>query len=124
MRKQKNLIHLTCTKNNYKGLYITQTAFLQINKIIKKNNSKGIKLFLKKSGCFGFKYNILLLDNLLNNEIIFQKDTICIFINNKDLIFIDGTIINFTKNNFHQSFQFYNSKIKQFCGCKKSFTFK
>ncbi|QJC36226.1 iron-sulfur cluster assembly accessory protein [Enterobacteriaceae endosymbiont of Donacia cincticornis] len=124
MKKKKDLIHLICAKNNYKGLYITQTASLQINKIIKKNNSKGIKLFLKKSGCFGLKYNILLLDKLLNNEIIFQKNKICISVNNEDLIFIDGTIIDFIKDNFYQSFQFYNNKIKQFCGCKKSFTFK
>ncbi|QJC35094.1 iron-sulfur cluster assembly accessory protein, partial [Enterobacteriaceae endosymbiont of Donacia piscatrix] len=74
--------------------------------------------------CFGFKYNILLSNKLLKNEILFQKDKICIFIDNKDLTFIDGTIIDFVKDNFYQFFQFHNSKIKQFCGCKKSFTFK
>ncbi|WP_168821262.1 HesB/IscA family protein [Enterobacteriaceae endosymbiont of Donacia sparganii] len=117
---KKDLIHLKCKQNNYKGLYITKNAFLQINKIIKKYDKK-IKLFLKKSGCFGFKYKILLIKKILDNEILFKKEKIYIFVNNKDIIFIDGTIIDFTKNNFLQSFQFYNNKIKQFCGCKKSF---
>ncbi|QJC33415.1 HesB/IscA family protein [Enterobacteriaceae endosymbiont of Donacia clavipes] len=120
---EKNLIHFICKKKyNYKGLYLTKSAFLQINKIIKKNkNYKGIKIFLKKSGCFGFKYKIKLIKEFFNNEIYFKKKNIFIYLNNKDLFFIDGTIIDFTKNNFHESFQFINNKIKKFCGCKKSF---
>ncbi|QJC36639.1 iron-sulfur cluster assembly accessory protein [Enterobacteriaceae endosymbiont of Donacia simplex] len=118
--KQK-LLHLKCHTSNYKGLYITKNAFLQINKIIQKYKNKGIKLFLKKSGCFGFKYKILLVKKKLDNEILFKKENIYIFVNNKDIIFIDGTIIDFIKNDFNQSFEFYNNKIKQFCGCKKSF---
>ncbi|QJC37865.1 iron-sulfur cluster assembly accessory protein [Enterobacteriaceae endosymbiont of Donacia bicoloricornis] len=120
---KKSLIHFKCDKNNYKGLYITKNAFLQIKRIIEKYDNKGIKLFLKKSGCFGFKYKFFLVKNILKNEILFKKKNIYIFINNKDIIFIDGTIIDFTKNNFSQSFEFYNKKIKQFCGCKKSFNF-
>ncbi|QJC37453.1 iron-sulfur cluster assembly accessory protein [Enterobacteriaceae endosymbiont of Donacia thalassina] len=121
MITKQNLIHFKCIKNIYKGLYLTKNAFLQINKIIKKYNSKGITLFLKKSGCFGFKYKFLLVKEIPNNDILFKKKNIYIFINNKNIIFIDGTVIDFTKNNFSQSFEFYNKKIKQFCGCKKSF---
>ncbi|QJC34234.1 iron-sulfur cluster assembly accessory protein [Enterobacteriaceae endosymbiont of Donacia cinerea] len=115
------LIHLKCHKNNYKGLYLTKNAFLQINKIIQKYNDKRIKLFLKKSGCFGFKYKILLVKIKFNNEILFRKENTSIIIDNKDIIFIDGTIIDFIKNKFNESFEFYNNKIKKFCGCKKSF---
>ncbi|QJC33821.1 iron-sulfur cluster assembly accessory protein [Enterobacteriaceae endosymbiont of Donacia provostii] len=124
MKNQKNLIHLTCTKNKYQGLYITKIAFLKINNILYKSKNKALKLMLIKSGCFGSKYKISLLDQLLYHEILFQKDQTYIFVNKKDIIFIDNTIIDFTKNNFHQSFQFYNSNIKEFCGCKKSFIFK
>ncbi|QJC38264.1 iron-sulfur cluster assembly accessory protein [Enterobacteriaceae endosymbiont of Donacia marginata] len=118
---KKNLVHFKCDIDFYEGLYITENAFLQINKIIKKYNDKGIKLFLKKSGCFGFKYKIFLVKDIPSNEILFKKNNIYIFVNKKDIIFIDGTIIDFKKNNFSQSFEFYNKKIKQFCGCKKSF---
>ncbi|WP_168868132.1 HesB/IscA family protein [Enterobacteriaceae endosymbiont of Donacia vulgaris] len=115
------LLHLKSHKSNYKGLYVTKNAFLQINKIIQKYNDKRIKLCLKKSGCFGFKYKIVLIKKIFNNEIIFKKKNIYIFVDNKDIIFIDGTVIDFIQNNFNQSFEFYNSKIKNFCGCKKSF---
>ncbi|QJC32204.1 iron-sulfur cluster assembly accessory protein [Enterobacteriaceae endosymbiont of Donacia versicolorea] len=120
---EKKLIHFICDKKyNYKGLYVTKSAFLQINQIMKKNKDhKGIKIFLKKSGCLGFKYKVILIKKLFNYEIYFKKKNIFIYLDNKDLCFLDGTIIDFIKNNFHESFQFTNNKIKQFCGCKKSF---
>ncbi|QJC31784.1 iron-sulfur cluster assembly accessory protein [Enterobacteriaceae endosymbiont of Donacia tomentosa] len=122
---KQNLTRFTCKNPLFKGLYCTKTAFLQINKIIKtKQNTIGIKIFLRKSGCLGFKYKITLIDNLSElspNEIVFKKEKIHIYINNKDITFIDGIIIDFIKNNFSKSFQFHNTKIQQFCGCGKSF---
>ncbi|WP_168867696.1 iron-sulfur cluster assembly accessory protein [Enterobacteriaceae endosymbiont of Plateumaris braccata] len=121
---KKKLIHFFC-KESWKGIFLTNNSLLQINKIIKKYPTiNGIRLILKKTGCFGFKYKIELITKPFKNDLIFQYNNIYIYIKRIDIIFIDGTIIDFIQEDFKEYFKYYNTKIKKSCGCGESFNIK
>ncbi|QJC29649.1 iron-sulfur cluster assembly accessory protein [Enterobacteriaceae endosymbiont of Plateumaris pusilla] len=119
---KKKLIHFSCKEYVWKGIFLTNNSLLQINKIIKMNFTiNGIRLLLKKTGCFGFKYKIELVKDIFNDDLIFQNNNIYIYIKRKDIIFIDGTKIDFIKENFKEYFKYYNTNIIKSCGCGESF---
>ncbi|WP_169785644.1 iron-sulfur cluster assembly accessory protein [Enterobacteriaceae endosymbiont of Plateumaris consimilis] len=121
---KKKLIHFSC-KESWKGIFLTNNSLLQVNKIIKKDSIiNGIRLILIKTGCFGFKYKIELITKSFKDDLIFQNNNIYIYIKRKDIIFIDGTIIDFIQENFKEYFKYYNSKIIKSCGCGESFNIK
>ncbi|QJC30089.1 iron-sulfur cluster assembly accessory protein [Enterobacteriaceae endosymbiont of Plateumaris sericea] len=122
---KKKLIHFSCKKYVWKGIFLTNNALLQINKIIKINFTvNSIRLILKQTGCFGFKYKIELVQNFFNDDLIFQNNNIIIYIKRTDIVFIDGTIIDFIKENFKEYFKYYNNNIIKSCGCGESFNIK
>ncbi|WP_168819778.1 iron-sulfur cluster assembly accessory protein [Enterobacteriaceae endosymbiont of Plateumaris rustica] len=121
---KKKLIHFSC-KKIWNGIFLTNNALLQVNKIIKKYSTiNGIRLILKKTGCFGFKYKIEPIKKPFKDDLIFQNNNIYIYIKKVDIIFIDGTKIDFIQKNFKEYFKYYNSKIIKSCGCGESFNIK
>ncbi|CAL4318994.1 HesB/IscA family protein [Buchnera aphidicola] len=114
-------------KINKKGIFITENAQKYLNKLIKKkNNSIGIEIKIKKSGCAGWKYHLY----LIKKEDIKDKDQfyiyhikdINIYVIKKNIKLIDGTEIDLLKNDgINFSIIFKNKKIDTFCGCGESF---
>lgn len=115
-------------KNKFIGISLTKSAQKHIANIMNKNNAQqGIKIKIKKSGCAGFQYYFSIIKNKNNIKeekyYIYHEKKIKIYIPIKYMQFFDGTIIKLIKNDeINYSLQFDNAKIKQFCGCGKSFS--
>jgi Fe-S cluster assembly protein SufA len=126
----KDKINTYIPKNNqWKGVLITKVALKQISFLINLNSdNKGIRLGIRKSGCAGFRYTMKLVKNSElkkeNNEkeVAFFYENILVYISSKEMPLLEGVKIDFLKDNINKVFKFYNSKLKNFCGCGESFS--
>lgn len=104
------------------SITISNNAAIRINSFIKKNHKAiGIRIKIQKSGCSGMAYKINLVDFYNKEDNIFEDKGIKIIIDNKSLLYIKGTKLDFIKNEFNEYFKFDNPNVKNECGCGESF---
>lgn len=126
MKKNKQYPHYSKSlKKKWNGINFTKAAIKQIEYLLTKKpiNTK-VTLYLKKSGCAGFKYVLELTNKIEINkyELVFNiSKNIKLIVSTKSMHFLDNTEIDFVKEGLNSSFKFKNSKIKNSCGCGESF---
>jgi len=124
-KNKKYLINLKSFKKKWNGIKFTKQAIKQIEYLLtNKPINTRVKLYLKKSGCAGFKYFLKLINEIKSNksELTFnisKKITLVVSIQSMNLL--DDTEIDFIKEGLNGSFKFKNPKIKNSCGCGQSF---
>jgi iron-sulfur cluster assembly protein len=88
------------------------------------NRGKGIglRLGVKTTGCSGMAYVVEFVDELNDNDTVFESNGVKVVVDPKSLIFLDGTHVDFAKEGLNEGFQFLNPHAKDACGCGESFT--
>ncbi|KFZ37128.1 iron-sulfur cluster assembly protein [Shewanella mangrovi] len=88
------------------------------------NRGKGIglRLGLKTSGCSGMAYVLEFVDELNEDDELFEVNGVNIIIDAKSLIYLEGIELDFVKEGLNEGFQFNNPNAKGECGCGESFT--
>ena len=105
---------------------VTKTAEDRINYLIANRGkpSSGIKISIRNKGCTGMAYKIEFADYGVNlfdqDEMLILKET-RIFIDIKASLFIIGTEMDYTVEQFKSGFIFSNPNEKGKCGCGSSF---
>jgi len=120
--------HPKPSKDSTKGISskdfdISNTAASHLTKMIKANNSLGIRISLKDSGCSGFAYQLDLIDDKDENDLAGHVKGVNLFIHDKSFIFLKGTKLDFVKKNLNQELVFLNPNVSAECGCGESFNF-
>ncbi len=82
----------------------------------------GVRLGVKTSGCSGMAYVIEFVDETNEDDTIFEDHGVKVIIDNKSLIYLDGTELDFGKEGLNEGFKFNNPNAKNQCGCGESFT--
>jgi len=82
----------------------------------------GLRLGVKTTGCSGMAYVIEFVDDIQNDDSVFESNGVKIVVDAKSLIFIDGTEVDFAREGLNEGFQFKNPNAKDECGCGESFT--
>ncbi|WOT06405.1 iron-sulfur cluster assembly protein IscA [Shewanella youngdeokensis] len=82
----------------------------------------GLRLGLKTSGCSGMAYILEFVDDLNDDDEIFDIDGVKIIIDAKSFIYLQGIELDFVKEGLNEGFQFNNPNAKGECGCGESFT--
>lgn len=90
--------------------------------IAKRGRGIGLRLGVKTSGCSGLAYKIEFIDEAKPDDIIFETNEIKIFVDPKSLQYIDGMMLDYTREGLQEGFKFVNPNVKDECGCGKSFT--
>ncbi|MFK5985776.1 MAG: iron-sulfur cluster assembly protein IscA [Pseudomonadota bacterium] len=105
------------------SITLTQNAADRIKKFL-DNRGKGIglRLGVKTNGCSGMGYAIEFVDEVLDEDNIFEDKGIKVVVDPKSLLYIDGTEIDFAKEGLNEGFKFNNPKAKDSCGCGESFS--
>ena len=106
-----------------KDFDISNTAASHLTEMINANNSLGIRISLKDSGCSGFAYQLDLIDDLDENDLTGEVNGVNLFIHDKSFIFLKGTKLDFVKKNLNQELVFLNPNVSAECGCGESFNF-
>ena len=88
------------------------------------NRGKGIglRLGLKTSGCSGMVYVIEFVDELNDDDEVYEVAEVKIIIDAKSFIYLQGIELDFVKEGLNEGFQFNNPNAKGECGCGESFT--
>ena len=102
---------------------ITNSALTKVkNMLLIKENKMGLKIGLSTRGCAGLSYTMdyATKENISECEKIDAFD-IPLYIENKAVMYIVGTQMDFIKEEFGERFVFNNPNQTSECGCGESF---
>ena len=101
---------------------ITENAAKHINNYLtKRGKGIGVRLGVKTSGCSGMAYNLEFVDEVNEDDLIFEEYGARVYIDPKSLVYLDGTQVDYTKEGLQEGFKFENPNVKDSCGCGESF---
>lgn len=89
--------------------------------IEQRGKGLGILLGVRTTGCSGLAYKLEYVDVEDKNYISFTSNDVQIFVNPKDLPYIDDMTMDWRRQGLNEGFDFINSKEKDRCGCGESF---
>ena len=67
-------------------------------------------------------YVMEFVDELNDDDVVFEDQGVKVIVDAKSLVYIDGTEVDFTKEGLNEGFKFVNPNEKAQCGCGESFT--
>ena len=101
---------------------ITENAAKHINSYLtKRGKGLGVRLGVKTSGCSGMAYNLEFVDEVNEDDLIFEEHGARVYIDPKSLVYLDGTQVDYTKEGLQEGFKFENPNVKASCGCGETF---
>lgn len=110
------------SQKKYK-ISISAKVLSNIDRIKRENNipkEYGFRIAIKNRGCSGFDYSIGFDPKSNNNDYVIEMKSIKIFIDEKSLLLLEGTKIDFKNSRDEQGFIFENPNVKTACGCGNS----
>lgn len=91
------------------------------NYLSKRGKGIGVRLGVKTSGCSGMAYKLEFVDELVDEDIVFESFGVKIITDAKSLAYLDGTELDYTREGLNEGFKFHNPNVKDECGCGESF---
>ena len=86
-----------------------------------RGSGLGLRLGVKTTGCSGLAYVLEFVDELNEDDTVFEENGVKIIIDGKSLVYLDGTELDFAKEGLNEGFQFNNPNANGECGCGESF---
>jgi iron-sulfur cluster assembly protein len=86
-----------------------------------RGNGLGVRLGVKTSGCSGLAYVLEFVDELDEDDQVFEDHGVKVIIDRKSLVYLDGTELDYGKEGLNEGFKFNNPNVKDECGCGESF---
>ncbi|CAK4066618.1 MULTISPECIES: iron-sulfur cluster assembly protein IscA [Vibrio] len=104
------------------AITMTETAASRVKTFL-DNRGKGIglRLGVKTTGCSGMAYVLEFVDELNEEDSVFEHDGVKVIIDQKSLVYLDGTELDYVKEGLNEGFEFNNPNAKSECGCGESF---
>ena len=87
-----------------------------------RGKGEGVRLGVKTSGCSGLAYVLEFVDDVDDDDVVFEDHGVKVIIDQKSLIYLDGTELDYGKEGLNEGFIFNNPNVKNECGCGESFT--
>ncbi|MBK5074561.1 iron-sulfur cluster assembly protein IscA [Budviciaceae bacterium BWR-B9] len=81
----------------------------------------GLRLGVRTSGCSGMAYVLEFVDELHDEDTVFEDKGVKVIVDAKSLVYLDGTELDFVKEGLNEGFKFNNPNISSECGCGESF---
>lgn len=104
------------------AITLTETAANRVRSYL-DNRGKGIglRLGVKTTGCSGMAYVLEFVDELNEEDQVFEDHGVKVIIDAKSLVYLDGTQLDYKKEGLNEGFEFDNPNSKSECGCGESF---
>lgn len=104
------------------AITLTENAANRVKAFL-SNRGKGVglRLGIKTSGCSGMAYLLEFADEIHDDDNIFEDKLVKIIVDQKSLVYIDGTELDFVKEGLNEGFKFNNPNARNECGCGESF---
>lgn len=104
------------------AITMTEAAAMRVRAFL-ENRGKGIglRLGVRTSGCSGMAYVLEFVDDIQDEDQVFEDKGVKVIVDSKSLLYIDGTELDFTKEGLNEGFKFNNPNVSSECGCGESF---
>ena len=89
--------------------------------MINRGKGLGLRLGIKTTGCSGLAYVLEFVDDLNEDDHVFDIEDVKIIIDTKSLVYLEGIELDFVKEGLNEGFKFTNPNAKGECGCGESF---
>ena len=87
-----------------------------------RGHGLGIRVGVTTTGCSGMAYVLEFVDELKNGDEVFENQGIKIVVDQKSLVYVKRTEMDFVKQGVNEGFEFKNPNAKGECGCGESFS--
>ena len=102
---------------------MTEPAAQRVQAFLENRGSGiGLRLGVKTMGCSGMSYVIEFVDDINDDDEVFETSGVKVIVDKKSLVYIDGTELDYAKEGLNEGFKFNNPNEKDACGCGESFT--
>ena len=98
------------------------------NKIIslrenkEENIGEHLRVSVKGGGCSGLMYDLNFDAEILPNDKVFEDKNIKVLVDKKSMLYLLGTVLDFSDGLNGKGFQFVNPNATRTCGCGESFS--
>lgn len=82
---------------------------------------KSLRIGVKGGGCSGMSY-ILAFDTPTAMDVTFEQDGVEFVVDKRHLLYLGGTVLDFSEGLDNRGFVFSNPKAVSTCGCGSSFS--
>lgn len=104
------------------AITLTDAAAERVRKFLdQRGKGLGLRLGVRTSGCSGMAYVLEFVDQLDENDVVFEDHGVQVIVDPKSLVYIDGTELDFARDGLNEGFRFNNPNVKDECGCGESF---
>jgi len=105
------------------AITLTESAAEHVRQfLLNRGKGFGLRLGIKTSGCSGLAYVLEFVDEPNDDDIIFDNHGVKVIVDEKSLLHIDGTELDFVKEGLNEGFAFNNPNVNGECGCGESFS--
>lgn len=104
------------------AISLSETAAERVKAFL-ANRGKGIglRLGVTTTGCSGMAYVLEFVDELNEEDEVFESNGVTVIVDPKSMVYLDGTQLDFVKQGLNEGFEFINPNVKGECGCGESF---
>ena len=105
-------------------IQLTEIAAKKVQQqLSKRGRGLGIMIGIRTTGCSGLAYKLEYVDNppVTRDYMTYDSNGIKIWVNGRDLPYIDGMTMDWRRQGLNEGFDFINNKEKDRCGCGESF---
>lgn len=103
---------------------ITTEAATQIQRLMARDGSQGLRIGIKKGGCAGMEYTMDYVSEINPHDEIVEQDGARVMIAPTAQMFLFGTVIDYETSLLESGFRFRNPNVADACGCGESIKFK
>lgn len=104
------------------SITITEAAADRVQAYLaNRGKGLGIRLSVRTSGCSGMAYEMEFVDELQEDDQVFEDRGVQVVIDPKSLVYLDGTEVDYAREGLNEGFKFNNPNAKSECGCGESF---
>ncbi len=101
---------------------LTENAAKHVQAFLARRGKDGaLRLGVRTSGCSGLAYKLEFADTVHPEDVQFESHGVKLVVDPKSLQFIDGTVLDYTREGLNEGFKFSNPNVKDECGCGESF---
>ena len=105
------------------AISLSESAAERVSRFLESRGSGvGVRLGVKTSGCSGMAYVLEFVDDVNDDDVVFEDRGVKVIIDKKSMVYLDGTELDYGKEGLNEGFKFNNPNVKDECGCGESFT--
>ncbi len=105
-------------------ILVSDNARDKLNQLLIEDNSgkEYVRVGVESGGCSGLVYKLDFDDSMDNEDELVEHNNIKLVINKKSILFLAGTILEYSSGLNGKGFVFNNPNANRTCGCGESFS--